>query len=462
MASTSSITRPQRPRTDKTAEPRLRAKDHKLALPVKLYFLAVALPVYFHAGPLLMTGVRAVLMVMMIPMCINLLSGKYGRILLTDFLFFLFSLWIVITLFINSPASALSFGGSVAIEFFGGYLLSRAYIRSAQDMAAMCRILFFLVLFTIPFALYEGQTGRAFIPELIRKIPGLNSVEDFYNELAGRRLGLERVQVIFAHPIHYGLFCSTAFSLTVIGLQRTFTNTQRYIAGFFICFAAFLSLSSGAILPILLQFSFILWATVMRRVKSKWLILIGIIAVFYVIIDLISSRTPIDVFMSYATFSPGNAFWRQSIFEWGMKNVWANPFVGIGLNDWFRPWWMFIDSVDNFWLLSAMRYGITGFLMLAIGFFMPIWTIAWRKIDEASPAWPFRRAWVITFIGLTLTLSTVDVWATMFAHVAFLFGSGMWFLTTNLEIASTETTTPPVQTKAKGVVYTRFPHQKNG
>ena len=431
-----------------------------MALPIKLYFVAIALPVYFQAGPLLMSGVRALLIVLIIPICINLLAGKYGRILLTDILFFLFSVWIIITLSINSPASALSFGGSVAVEFFGGYLLARAYIRSAQDMAAMCRILFYVVLFTIPFALYEGQTGRAFIPELIRKLPGLNSVEDFYNELAGRRLGLERAQVIFAHPIHYGLFCSTAFSLTVVGLQNLFTKLQRCVAGALICFAAFLSLSSGAILPLFLQSGFILWSVGLWSVKSKWFILLGLITLCYVTIDLLSNRTPIDVFMTYATFSPGNAYWRKSIFEWGMKNVWANPFVGIGLNNWFRPWWMFVDSVDNFWLLSAMRYGIIGFAMLAIGFFLPIWNIAWRKIDEKSPAWPFRRAWIITFIGLTLTLSTVDVWATMFAHVAFLFGAGMWFLTTPLEMITPTLVATPHQSREKGVVYTRFGHKK--
>ena len=435
-------------------------EGHKLALPVKLYFLAVALPVYFHVGPLLMTGVRALLLVMVIPLCINLLSGKYGRILPTDILYFLFSIWIVITLYINSPESALSFGGSVAVEFFGGYLLARAYIRSAQDMAAMCKILFYVVLFTIPLALYEGQTGRAFVPELIRKLPGLDSVEDFYNELAGRRLGLERTQVIFAHPIHYGLFCATAFSLTVVALQNFLTSSQRFLAGGFVCFAAFLSLSSGAILPLMLQIGFIIWAVIFRSIKSKWIVLLALIFLIYIIIDLLSNRTPIDVFMTYATFSPGNAYWRKSIFEWGMKNVWANPFVGLGLNDWFRPYWMYIDSVDNFWLLSAMRYGITGFAMLAIGFFLPIWNIAWKKIDTTNPASPFRRAWVCTFIGLSLALCTVDIWATMFAHVAFLFGSGMWFLTSNLEIKDKSDDVPVDKIRTGGVVYTRFPQSK--
>ena len=416
--------------------------SQQLALPVRLYFIAMALPIHFHLGPLFMTGARVVLLVMILPLCINLLSGKYGRLILTDLLFFLYANWIIITLFQNSPASALSFGGSVALEFFGGYMLARAYIRTPQDMAAMVRILFYVVLFTIPFALYEGQTGRAFIPELIRKIPGLDSVADFYSAQDGRRLGLERVQVIFAHPIHYGLFCSTIFSMIFIGFKGLFSNKQRYIACICVCFAAFLSLSSGAILPIMLQTAFIFWAWLFNRFRKRWLILLGILTTCYVVVDILSNRTPIDVFMSYATFSPHNAYWRNLIFEWGLKNVWANPWIGIGLNDWFRLWFMYADSVDNFWLLSAMRYGIPGFILLAVGFFLPVWNIAWRNIDESSLAWKFRRAWVFTLLGLTLTLCTVDVWATIFSYVAFLFGSGMWLLSVEKAVVSKINKTP--------------------
>ena len=174
-----------------------------------------------------------------------------------------------------------------------------------------------------------------------------------------------------------------------------------------------------------------MWAMMMPRSPSRWIILTGVIAVGYVVIDLLSNRTPIDVFMTYATFSPSNAYWRKMIFDWGILNVWANPFFGIGLNDWFRPWYMFSNSVDNFWLLTAMRYGIPGFLLLALGVFLPICSIASRKIEKTSLNWQFRRAWIFTFVGLVLTLCTVDVWASANSYVAFLFGSGMWFLSLN-------------------------------
>jgi hypothetical protein len=84
--------------------------------------------------------------------------------------------------------------------------------------------------------------------------------------------------------------------------------------------------------------------------------------------------------------------------------------------------------MDNFWLLTTVRYGIPAFFLVGLGFAIPLWKIAWRQIDEGSLVWQFRRAWMIIMVGLVLSLCTVDVWATMFSYVAFLFGSGIWLL----------------------------------
>lgn len=399
-----------------------------LPWPVTLYFLSIMLPLEFNLGGLLMSGVRAILIVFMIPMLIKLVMGHYGRLIWTDFLLLAFCPWAIYTLHLNNPDQAFSFGGSVSVEFFGGYLLGRAYIRTPEAFAGMCKALFLLIVLTLPFAVFESQTGRALIPETLNKIPGFFSLPDFYNEAAGVRLGLERSQVIFAHPIHYGLFCSTAFSLAYVGFKGIYSTFFRYVLSFLITVAVFFSLSSGALLPMVLQFGLIFWAFVLNKVRSKWVIFMVLVVIAYEMVDLLSNRSPIQVFLSYATFSPHNAYWRVLIFEWGMKNVWMNPLYGIGLNQWVRAWFMHGDSMDNFWLLTTVRYGIPAFLLVGGGFALPIWAIAWRKIDENSVIWQFRRAWMITIVGLVLSLCTVDVWATMFSYVAFLFGAGMWFL----------------------------------
>lgn len=400
----------------------------KLPFPVKIYFLSLALPLEFNAGPVLLTGIRALLLVLFIPMLIKLALGRYGRLIWTDLLFLLFCPWVIYTLHLNTPDEAISFGGSVGIEFYGGYLLGRTYIRTPEAFAGMCKAIFLIITVTLPFAIYETQTGHAPIPEMLNKIPGFFSLVDFYNEAAGMRMGLERAQVIFEHPIHYGLFCSTAFALAFTGFKGQFSTPLRYLTGLIVAMGVFFSVSSGAMLPMILQFILIFWAWSLDKVQSRWIILMVLTAIAYEVVDLISNRTPIQVFLSYATFSPHNAYWRVLIFEWGMKNVWMHPLFGLGLNDWVREWFMHGSSVDNFWLLNTMRYGIPGFLLIGSGFMLPIWNIAWHPIAEGSPTWVFRRAWMITFVGLVLTLCTVDVWAAILSYVSFLFGAGIWFL----------------------------------
>jgi hypothetical protein len=278
-----------------------------LRFPIVLYFAAIAIPIEFNIGSLFMTGVRVVLIIALLPILVGLLSGRFGRVILSDVLLFIYSVWIIATLFVNSPSQAISFGGSVTVEVFGGYLLARAYVRTVDEFAMICRLLFITIIFTIPFGIYESLTGLAPIPFLLNKLPFFYSVVDFYNALAGIRFGFERAQVVFPHPILYGLFCSTAVSLVFVGFKGVFSISARYIISFLMVFATFLSISSGAVLPIVLQLGFIFWAWSFDGFGKKWIVLLCLIILAYVVIDFISNRTPITVLLSYATFSEENA-----------------------------------------------------------------------------------------------------------------------------------------------------------
>ena len=401
-----------------------------LPLPVLFYLIMVVVPFQFYAGPVLLNGVRAFLLVMIVPLTINLMSGKYGRLVFADFLFFLHMGWAAVALQVNNPDRTVQFIGSNAVEFLGGYILARAYVRSPQVLMAVWKVLFVIIILTLPLALFEAKTARPIAIEMIAKLPGLFSLENIVME---SRMGLDRAQVVFAHPIHYGLFCSVAFALCVVGMKGEWGNFRRYLTTGLICAGVFLSLSSGALLPVALQIGLIIWAAMFNKLKSRWMLLLSLIVLAYITIDLLSNRTPIRVFMSYATFSPHNAYWRGLIFEHGIQNVWDNPVFGLGLNDWKRPGWMHASTVDNFWLLIAMQFGIPGFILLVLGFFEIILRIAFAKVDADPLTWRLRRAYMFSFIGMTFTLSTVHVWTNIYSWTFFMLGSGVWFIFTKPE-----------------------------
>lgn len=435
----------------------------KLSIVVFLYFAAVMVPFTFHAGPLLLTSVRLCVLIMIIPLFINLMMGKYGRILLVDIVFTLYVIWMGVALMMTTPSVVVQQTGSVGAEFLGSYLVGRAYIRTKEQFVKLCKLMTWSVLIMLPLALLETQTGTPYFLEALRKVPGINS---FISSHTDPRMGLHRVQGHFAHPIHFGLFCSLAIVLTLFVQQANTTMFKKLFLTGLVFGTAFLGLSAGVLMALVMQIMLVGWYFVFRNVPYKWVILFGVFVVMYIVVDLISTRDPIRVFITYATFSPHTGYWRLIIFEWGTKNIFgspengipAAPLFGIGMNDWMRPDWMHSGSMDNFWLVTGVRYGVPGFLFMAIGYFWTLWKVGQRKdFDDDADLMNIRRAWVITFVALALTLSTVHIWNTLYGFVFFLFGAGVWLVDTPAKSSTSEETKPQDNPGRAPARYTRFP-----
>lgn len=392
---------------------------------VTLYLFCVNFSIFAFVGPLYLNTLRLLLLVLVIPLALRLLMGHFGRLIVTDGLFLAYFLWSVVALAINNPNFVVTQAGSTGAEFVGGYLVGRAYIRTRGAFLALCRQLGVWVIVLLPFGLVEARTGHAPIPDLIRMLPGIQSVPDV--NIPGR-MGLNRVQNAFTHPIHYGLFCSVVFSLTFIALKHKIGTARRWISSALIGLGCFLALSSGALLALLLQIGLIAWATVFKRIAWRWWLLVALMVLAYIVVDLLSNRTPSWVFLSYATFSAHTAYWRSLIFEYGFQNALDNPLFGIGLNDWERPSWMYGDSMDNFWLVVAVRFGFPAAIFIIAGYLYVLLKVIFRNLAGDTELWHIRQAWVLSFVGLTFTLCTVHIWSNVYSFVFFMFAAGIWLI----------------------------------
>jgi len=390
---------------------------------VAVYLASLMVPAMVKLGPVAMSAPRLLLIIMIIPLVLDLFTGKLGKTYPIDYLFFVFIGWATLALAINNPDRAVEQFGSTSVEFLGGYLLGRAYIRSPQAFAGLIRAGFIIILIAIPFGMLEMKTGVAFWPSVFRKIPLFNAWPDVANP---PRMGLERAQVFFSHPIHHGLFCSLFFSLIFVGLRDAVPIGKRIFMTGLVLFGTVMALSSAPLLSILLQIGLITWAYIFRNNPHRWWLLLGLFALMYVTIDLLSNRTPARVLMSYAVFSPQTAYYRAVINEWGFYNVRQNPIFGLGLRDWVRPGYMQRGSVDNFWLLTAMRYGVPGFLILAAGYADAVFRVGLAKTERGTQADNIRQAWTITMAGLSFVLYTVHVWTSIYSFIFFLVGAGLW------------------------------------
>jgi hypothetical protein len=216
----------------------------------------------------------------------------------------------------------------------------------------------------------------------------------------------------------------------------------------------FMSLSSAPLLSIVLQTAMILWDKVTH---GSWKLLAFLVGSVYIFLELASNRGAVVIFIETMTFSPQSGWWRIHIWRYGSESVLNHPIMGIGLNDWVRPVWL-TGSVDNFWLLMAMRHGLVGLAFLGVAVALhAAYVLRCSPSDEGTRS--IRTGYAITLAGLIFVLSTVHVWNEVAVFVMFFFGAGAFLYNSTssqaTEVADTSGPVADVQPRASR--FSRFP-----
>ena len=401
---------------------RTRVKQSKSSsLLIPLYIFSLAIPVIFYAGPLRLSLYRLILIATFIPCSIAWFAGAVGKIRTPDILILLSIIWSVVALLVNHGLSfAIEPSGILLIETFGSYLLARWLIHDVKSFRMMMSSIVTMILLILPFTIIETLTGRQIISEVLGKFTTV-----FPDVIMRPRYGFERAQGPFEHPILFGVISSIGFSFSLY-LGRRGARFGSRLRSIFVALAVATSVSAGAILTLVMQCYLLLWARFTLRLKNRWRILVGLFIFGYIFVDTFSNRTPFAVFITYFTFNLSTAYSRILIFRFGSEEVIRNPFFGIGLNDWIRPWWM-TSSVDNFWLVIAMRYGLPALVLFVAAIFLIFVSMGKLKnLDENERS--CREVLLITLAALFFGASTVHFWNASYSLFMFLLGSGMWIL----------------------------------
>lgn len=309
------------------------------------------------------------------------------------------------------------YGGSLALESVGGYLVARAFVRDQPTMVAALRALFWTIVAAAVIALPETLLGRLFTHDLLASLTG-------YVHPTGveTRAGLTRAYGTFDHPIHYGTFCAAMLALFVYS-ERTAPPARKVAV--FLLFATALGLSSAPLLCLGLQVAMIAWETSTRALPSRTTLTLTAIAGLYIGASMFASRSPIAFIATGMTFDSWTGYYRLQIWEHGMSNVWAHPWTGIGLAEWERPWWMVSSTVDAFWLVVTMRQGIPSFLVLALAIVLLAAAVVRRA--KRHPDLRVRKlmlGWMMSLIALCLIGATVHYWNVLHAYFFFFLGLG--------------------------------------
>ena len=152
----------------------------------------------------------------------------------------------------------------------------------------------------------------------------------------------------------------------------------RLAAAGFVFSTMFLAISSGPLLSLALQTGMMLWDRILAFLRSRWILAIVFAGVGFAVLQASVKGGLFAYLVENLVFSTGAGENRLDIYRYGTGEVLQNPWFGIGLGDWARPFWREHATIDNFWLMTAMRHGIPGFLLLMIGLLVSLVRIAHR------------------------------------------------------------------------------------
>ncbi|QKK07441.1 MAG: O-antigen ligase family protein [Planctomycetota bacterium] len=387
------------------------------------FLLAIAIPpeAQFSLGALVLSPQRVLLMVAMVPAALRVIGDRRLGLRLLDGLALLHVLWAWLSVCKVHGVNSMSVeaGGIYTIEFLGSYLLGRALIASPAHAVFFAKRLLLFIFVLAMAAIPEMLTGKHLIRETFGSVFGSRN-------LAGvtPRFGLTRAFASFDHPILWGVFAASALGMTWYMTRArhmlSFGRIWRCVA---IVGAAFTSLSTGPLMACTVQLGILGWDVVTRGIKGRWWVLMAGAIAAYIAVDALSNRDPLTVFVHYLTFNAQTGYDRKLIWDIGIAQVKLTPLFGIGFNVWTTaPEWWHNTSVDAFWLLTALRYGLPGVLTLAA---LTLWTVIRMIRVPHESLRPLVMGWLVTCIGLSIAAMTVHLWGSTFVLFGFLLGMGV-------------------------------------
>jgi hypothetical protein len=389
--------------------------------PLTLLVLSLFAPAQFYVdiGSFRLSAYRIALFIVL-PFLTTRLWRWRGGFHIYDAAIFILAPWMIFAMSINHGlGQGLESGGIIAFETVIGYLAARLYLTDRAAIVAFIRFLTVCLMAASCILILEIVAGRRLVAEIAASLTG-HSIE--YAEKS-RRFGLERAGGPFAHPIHAGVFASVMLTfawLTMGGLVQRLFRTGLLFSG------TFATLSSAPLLGALLQLGLVAyhWICARAGIRKPWTLFFLGIAALVIFLELASNRGAVKVLVNLTALDPLTGYYRILIWTFGSEVVANNPIFGIGQHDWARPGWMVNSSVDAFWLLVAMTYGLPAVALLAyasIAIFRRLIVIQRTTSMEDSR---YLLATLITLFMLIFVGFTVHYWGSVYILYLLFLGLG--------------------------------------
>jgi hypothetical protein len=385
------------------------------------FFVSLLIPGNVAVAGLSLSPSRVFLLLAFVPLFLRWFRGRTWRITAGDIGILLYCFWIWVALVAVHGLGRVESAGIQFVEMFGGYLVGRTLVRSAEDYRTFVRYLFWAMAFLLPFALSEFLIGWS----PLRAVSEAFLTVEERNINRTPRLGfLERVQGPFAHAILFGLFCSLGVANFFFVFGDSFVKRVARVG--MTLAMVFMSLSSAPFLSAGLQLLMMGWDRLFAFLRARWAVLVGLGLTVLAVLQVFAEGGVLGFVFETFLLVPQTGYARLVTLEYGVASVLNHPLFGIGQGDWVRPYWRGHPTIDNFWLLTAVRFGLPALLFLWFGIACNGLAILLRTgLDPDEQR--MRRGYLIALAGLVMILATVHVWGPVSTFALTYVGAGVWF-----------------------------------
>lgn len=393
--------------------------QHLIVPLIAFYALLMPAGLALDIGGVMLPPYRVALMVMA-PFAIFEMARRNMRLTLPDYLLILGSIWVVPAYMMTSGVGkAIEGGGSFVIDSLGSYLIGRAYITDVRRLRAFLqRALPGVIIIAIILAI-EAISHKLLIADLFPQRARLDKLYEV-------RLGLLRARASFPHSISAGFFMTSLLPLYFMSGLRN----SKWVGTVASLFAVF-TVSSSALLTIVFSAFLMGYRMVFTRLlkmRERMIYLAFAFGGLFLSLELFTGAGAARTLIRNFTLDPRSGYYRIMIWDYGTASVARKPIFGIGDAPMPRAKWMVTETIDNHWLMLAVKFGLPCAVMVFLGVTIAIWRcsknnrylndfdrattagllislIASTAISWTGALWANNIAWFMLLVGVVIALA---------------------------------------------------------
>jgi hypothetical protein len=350
----------------------------------------------FIAGAKLTVG-RLCIVLLLIPAVFALLERK-RRLMLSDFFASATAIWIVVAAVYTDGTKSLSSAAAEAIEFFGGYLVARAFFFGPLALRKFLSVLKVLTLIAIVFAMADTASGHLLVHDFFGSLLHVDTVKD------QERMGFVRATSTFDHAILFGTFCA------VVGAMFLYseTNVMKRILWVGICFfGIILSLSSSSLMAFAIMLATYTYGGLTKQFPGRWWACWTAFGAF-VFVGMATTNDPLGWILSHLTLEPESGYFRLLEWNTAFYQISLSPWTGFAFFDFD---FVELQSVDCVWLALSLRFGLPTIVFLVLANITSLLPIKRSDDRDGDPFMArMRTAFSLILVMFMFVGMTVHYW----------------------------------------------------